>query len=754
MSSTYIDYRVYTQDLARTLKRTAAQPQVAREAEYYKANIGKIKTVDEFLKNDRLYNYAMRANGLTDMIGSKAFMRKVLMSDLDDSKSFARTLVDTRYQIFARSFNFEKDGNVASNTAIAQTQVQEDETVGLYTESRVRRGEVAATEVKNYQDRIGLMTSVDGFLRDQRLVDVALTAYGYDSNTGTNAFTYVSTATLRSILTSDLSDPESVANKLGGKFVELAKAFGFGTDGTAPSGSSAQSSAQITETLYRYYENTGNGASPAAAAFKTKLYESAIASVASVDDIVGDSKLFNYVVTAFGLDPTLESPAAIRQVLTSDLTDPDSYANQQTDSRYKTMAAAFNFNTDGTVAGTGGAQTAAQLKNTTDLYLTAYDDKAEKADSLETTYFKNTVTSSVSGQISTISKVDDLINNSRVYNYLLKAFDLDPTTESKATIRKVLLSDVADPKSYANTLRDTRYRDLAAAVNFAADGTVTTARSAQIESDELATIKLYNSRISADATELDKSRAKAESTYYHEALSKLENVDELVADKRLVTYVLKAYGLDKESIPNNELRQILTSDPQDPKSAANKQNDARYRDLAAAFNFGSDGKIARTPKQQAQTDSQQLKTADLYLNQTMETEAGNQSEGVRLALYFHRKASSINTAFDILADKALLEVARTALGLPESMSQMDIDAQAKILEKRIDFDDFKDPAKLEKFIARFGSMYDQANNESLSASPASIILGSSGSNGTTGSFTPVNFSESLLASFQGLKLGR
>src|SRR5262245_30495672 len=108
MTSTYLDYRVYTQDLAKTLKRTAEQPQNAREAEYYKANIGKVKSVEEFLKNDRLYNYAMQAYGLSDMIKSKAFMKKVLQSDLDDPKSFARSLVDTRYQVFARAFNFDE----------------------------------------------------------------------------------------------------------------------------------------------------------------------------------------------------------------------------------------------------------------------------------------------------------------------------------------------------------------------------------------------------------------------------------------------------------------------------------------------------------------------------------------------------------------------------------------------------------------------------------------------------------------------
>ena len=37
---------------------------------------------------------------------------------------------------------------------------------------------------------------------------------------------------------------------------------------------------------------------------------------------------------------------------------------------------------------------------------------------------------------------------------------------------------------------------------------------------------------------------------------------------------------------------------------------------------------------------------------------------MRLALYFTRKASSITTSYQILADKALTQVVQTALGLP------------------------------------------------------------------------------------------
>ena len=76
MVSTYIDYNLLTRDMKTSLQRTAQQTLVARETEYYKANIGNVTSIDEFLGDYRLYAYAMKAHGLEDMTYAKAFMRK------------------------------------------------------------------------------------------------------------------------------------------------------------------------------------------------------------------------------------------------------------------------------------------------------------------------------------------------------------------------------------------------------------------------------------------------------------------------------------------------------------------------------------------------------------------------------------------------------------------------------------------------------------------------------------------------------
>src|SRR5688572_20427052 len=120
MVSTFLTYRQYTADIAKSVSRILSDAQVKREADYYSANIGKVKSVDDFLGDQRLYAYAMKAHGLEDMTYAKAFMRKVLESDLSDPTSFVRKMVDPRYVAFARAFNFTPSGDIQQGTLVAQ----------------------------------------------------------------------------------------------------------------------------------------------------------------------------------------------------------------------------------------------------------------------------------------------------------------------------------------------------------------------------------------------------------------------------------------------------------------------------------------------------------------------------------------------------------------------------------------------------------------------------------------------------------
>lgn len=706
MISTYLTYRSYAADLTRSLSRISANTMVAREAQYFKDNIGSIKSVDDFMKNTRVFNYAMKAYGLEDMTNSKAFMRKVLQSDVTDTDSFVRKLTDTRFLNFAKAFNFGTDGKVATSPIIAMDADLQDDTIGLYSEQRIKKGAAAAIEAQYYQDTIGLVGSVDDLLGNQRLLSCALESVGLDPK-------IMSNTTLRAVLTSDLLDPDSYANQFTDtRFRDFAAAFSFSADGSVSPGVGAQTAAQVADTVYFNFEAKGAGASPAAATFKANYYQSTMPSITSVDAFLADDKLLTVALVSAGLDPSLQSKTQLREVLTSDLGDPDSVANTLPSANYRAFAAAFNFNTDGSVTSSDGAQSVTQRAQTITAYFSGYDDSAIAAEDRETSYFKLL--------LPNMGSIAEMQANSRVYNYALRAYGIDPTTVSKTTVRNILQSDLNNPTSFANTSRDPRFKALAAAFNFGADGLAQPAKAAQSKNAILAMAQVVTAKAGTDET-LQK-QAKAEATYYGQAILDIGSVDQFLQNNALVDFALNATGLENERLSDETLKKILTSDPLNLKSFVNQPENAKYRALAAAFNFDADGRVPPQAVTQAQTRTDTIATIDLYARQTLELTVGDQSEGARLALYFQRKAPEITSAYSILGDKALFQVVRTALGLPATMSNATIEVQAAAINKKLELTDLKDSKKLDKFLGRFMAMYDITNSQNSASSFASILF--------------------------------
>jgi len=72
-------------------------------------------------------------------------------------------------------------------------------------------------------------------------------------------------------------------------------------------------------------------------------YEANIGNIKSVQQLVQDPKLFNFVLTAFGLQSESNAPALIQQVIESDTTQRTSLANTLLDPRYAQMAKEFDY---------------------------------------------------------------------------------------------------------------------------------------------------------------------------------------------------------------------------------------------------------------------------------------------------------------------------------------------------------------------------------------------------------------------------
>ncbi|QRM54528.1 DUF1217 domain-containing protein [Sinorhizobium sp. BG8] len=766
MVSTYTSYNSIINNLLVSLNRVSEDSVNAREESYFKENIAKVTSVDEFLDDYRLYSYAMKAYGLEEMTYATAFMRKVLESDTTDESSFVNMLSDNRYRDFALAFNFQED------TATAQTDAQLDDVIGLYTASVEGAGAAITEENRYYNIVIDEISSVDELLQNDRMRDYVFSVFGIDEST----YSY---SNVKNVLTSDYDDENSYVNTTYLPYIEeleakvetlttklsdstlttaektairtqistyngymsnaenmlaLSAAFNFNTDGTVPTGETAQTEEQKA-TMNEAYTLSTDRVTSAAALLNQAYFEEQIASITTVDELISDDRLLSYIKTSYNLTSVTVVSATIENILTSDPDDPDSYVNTfgGGDENYLALARAFNFQDDGTLATGDSAQTAAQTKATKNLYMSRYNDADDEAD--------ETLIANYKSDMSEVTSVSDFIDSDDVYTLALTAFGLDPDTEWPYRIKQVLMSDLNDPNSYVYKLKDERYVELAKAFNFDSEGNIDAPVLAQGESEILAISKAYVVEKSRFATEDEQTAAEEEATYYSEQMQSIESVDDLLSNSRLTDFILEAYRIDPETVDEEFLRNIFSSDLDDPDSFVNQQSDRSYRQIVASFNFDEDGNVVAEETAGAMSRRGIYETIDNYVRQMMEENAGDQNAAVRLALYFERTAPTISSAYSIIADDALYEVFRTTFEIADEVANSDVDAQAEMIERYLDLEDLQDPEKVQKLIVRFCVLYDSENMTDQSGA-LTLLSGTSG-----------NISADTLLSMAQLKTG-
>ena len=706
MTSTFLGYQLYAGNITRSLARVDGEAANKSAKAYYEANIGKVKTVDDLIKDYRLFSYATKAYGLDDMAYAKSFLRKVLTSDLSDSGSLANRLTDTRYRAFAQAFGFATDGTVAKPSI--QTAGQQTTTLALF-ESRTAAtlSDATRTEAESYyKAHIGAVTSVKALEGDAKLKAFVLTAYGMNAATPD--------ATLEGLVEGSLADPASLANTTAGAgYGALQAAVNVGpSGGVSTVMAPAQSNDAIASTVASYLAAVPtDGTSRAIAKTESAYYSNAVAGLTKVDDLLGDSRLVAYLTKAFALPANVTS-TTLRQVLTSDPADPTSTLNLVSDPSLKAVGQAFSFGQDGTLKPLP-FQTIAQQNATATLYAARQAKDSDALDT-ETAYYRAHI-----GAITTVSQLEA---DSRLYNYVLTAHGVNPSSTPAGTVEQVLEQNPADPASVVATTAGSGALAFASAFAVDGKGVATGAPAAQTSGAIDGVVAAFLATAKPDAP--SQRAANAEAAYYRARMGAVTSLGEVLNDPRLVGVIVKGYGLPAGTSAD-QVRSILQADKAAVPALTTRYGSA-VATLRAAFSFGSNGLLARATTQGAQTAAQTLATETLYSRVNLESSAGQASEGVRLALYFQRLAPTVTGPYSILADKALAQVFQTLLNLPANSAKADIDVQARYLSSRITFTDLKDPAKVAKMTQRFAAMYDLANPDSTTQNRVSMLFGGSG----------------------------
>ncbi|GAA0274168.1 hypothetical protein LNAOJCKE_4508 [Methylorubrum aminovorans] len=372
---------------------------------------------------------------------------------------------------------------------------------------------------------------------------------------------------------------------------------------------------------------------------ETAYYEANIGRVKTVDDFLGDQRLYTYAMKAYGLEEMTYAKAFMRKVLEEGAASSASFANRLADDRYTAFAKAFSFGQGVTVKGTDPARFGLPA---------------------------------VAASLSAPKRLADTYDFSgRAESSFLVESRIDATTTQSVTVRlnaKTLAGQVAD-------LSKVTPAEIAAAV------------AAQIDASALK--GKVQAGLAADGSLFFQTTA----------------LTDFGADGRA-----GGTGLDADTLVNAGGTNRSLTIRNAPLSAADK--------LATDVGFGTD----LGPDALAQTVTQ------AYLRQSLESEAGDADTGVRLALYFARKAPTLTSAYDILGDAALSQVANTVIGLPATSGAATSEALARradLIAKKIDVASLKDPAKLDAFVRRFAAIWDAQNN-TASAPVLALFTGSGG----------------------------
>lgn len=737
MISSYQSYNFYTKDINQTLSRAAADAVVNREQTYYRETIGSITTLDEFMADDRIYAYALKAYGLEEMTYAKAFIRKVLESDLTDTDSFANLLTDTKYKTLAAAYDF---GSTVTSEII-QTTSQIDSLIDTY-EQTIEDNDAQLKADTNYFTAVSkTFTNVDDLFKNTQARDYVFTTFGIDPDT----FDY---ETLRGVLTSDITDPNSYVNSViapkvndwliliddlnaqladpnqtaaqkektnylitqytkavdkADAYYNMAASFNFSADGTLGAGVEPMNAAQLKMVTESYVLSQDRLTSTGALLNK-EYYETTLPTITSIEELLNNSRLSIMVLTAYDI-PLTTSRADIKWALEQDTSDLNGEIYTKSEGMIA-LAKAFNFESDGSISPGMDIQDADQLFLTTANYISKYDDADEEADAAAIAKYKL--------YIGLTSNLDDFLSAEAaavtIREFALKAFNISADEISTYKLKQVFTSDPYDPKSYVNTLKDDRFVQLAKAFNFDADGNIGSPRYAQSENEITRITKAYYTAYTRlDDSESAKAAAEEEASYYRTMLQTVETVDDILNDVRLKNVLLVAEGLKPVEVSNELLRAVLISDLNDPDSIANQQTDIGFQKIAGSFNFDADGFIETVSVQGVQSERGLVETQRLYLTQAIEEEAGEESLGARLALYFERMAPSLTSTYEILADDALAQFVRTTFSISEETVNSDIDQQKAMLDRYLDIDDLLDPEKVESLIQRFLALYDIDN---------------------------------------------
>lgn len=290
----------------------------------------------------------------------------VLYSTSSSSSSTGATqsavAVYKRLQKTAEENEAKSDESSGSSALDEQIRAMQNAAITARNKVYTSDNQQVETDAQYLESLASSGATAEDLLNDDRFLRVVAEANGMGDLYRANK------ERLKAVLSSDLSDTNSVARQGSTHELELAKKFNLGAggnDGISSSLASSEADAYREAKTKTLLEEIAAPETSETEAYEydsdeyqifikrsdvqrdITYFKENIGNVESVDDLFKDTRLLNFVLSAFDLESESANKGKIRKILESDLSDEDSLANRFSDTRFLKMAQALNVAEDG-----------------------------------------------------------------------------------------------------------------------------------------------------------------------------------------------------------------------------------------------------------------------------------------------------------------------------------------------------------------------------------------------------------------------
>lgn len=221
---------------------------------------------------------------------------------------------------------------------------------------------------------------------------------------------------------------------------------------------------------------------------------------------------------------------------------------------------------------------------------------------------------------------------------------------------------------------------------------------------------LKRSMAAQQATLQSTAAVRRDEAYFRANIGRIDTAEQLVADRRLLSVALTAFGLEGDIGNKAFIRKVLEGGTLASDSLANRLANKQYHKLSAAFGFGD----MAVPRNRIPDFAEGILAQ--YATRRFESAVGAQKNEYRIALNAEREIAALAAKtgsedtkwYTVLGNAPLREAFQTALGLPSGFAAIDLDKQLAMVKAKAraafgsdTVSQFADPAQLEKLVRTY-----------------------------------------------------